>query len=254
MKQILLGILVVCLFSLSGCNLKEKYTRTIEIPLAVNSGQKLTVHTEVGSIDVAESNNPQAGLKAVITGRGDTIEKAQQVAESINIKIENSGNAVCVEIDKPAEIKNNWFSVDYSITVPANINLECKTDVGSVNVSGIRGDIDASCDVGSVICEEAYGKLRIRTDVGNIKAAFAEDAGGKVNADLAVDVGGIDFKCPKNLSAELDAATDVGSISSELPCKIRKDCCSRKLNGTIGSGDGNIRLRTDVGSIKIRKN
>jgi hypothetical protein len=252
MKKLFYVVLAVSGLLLSGCDLKEKYQRTVEVPLTISGGQKLVVHTDVGSITVADSNAPQGLVKAVITGKGDTIEKAQKVAEAINITAENNADGVIIKINKPAEIKNDWFAVDYTINTRQDISLDAKTDVGSINVSNIKGDIAASCDVGSITCENAGGKLKLNADVGNISAAFAEDAGSGVIADLSVDVGNIHFKCPKNLSAGIDASTDVGSISSDLPITVQGNVCSKKLNGTIGSGEGSIRLKTDVGSIKIK--
>ena len=251
MKKLIFPILAFGLF-FAGCDLKEKYKRTVEMPLSISNGQKLVVHTDVGSIRVCESNSTQYSLKAEITGKGDTIEKAQKVAENINITIEsNGGGDVLVKINKPVEIKSNWFAVDYTIIVPANINLECKTDVGSINISDIKGDIFASCDVGSIHCENAGGKLKLNTDVGDIRTVYAEDANSQVVADLSVDVGSIHFKGPKNLSAKIYASTDVGAIHSSLPATVEGGCCSKKLNTTIGRGEGNIRLTTDVGSIHI---
>lgn len=238
--------------ALTGCDLKEKYERTVDLPLAIIAGQKLVVHTEVGSIKVTGSNSQQGGIKVKITGRGDTIEKAQKVAQNINITVKNDNNNVYIKINKPSEIKSNWYSVDYTIEVPANIGLEYKTDVGSATVSNIKGDIAASCDVGSITCENVWGKMNLNANVGNISLAYAEDVNSQVNAELSVDVGSVHFKGPKNISAKFNVLTDVGSIHSDLPITVTGDICSKKLNGTVGQGQGNVRLKTDVGSIDIK--
>jgi hypothetical protein len=250
MKKLLLWLAVICL-TLTGCDLKEKYERSVEIPLTISNGQKLVVRTDVGSIKVTGGNTQQAGIKAKITGKSDTIEKAQKVAENINITVENNANSVIVKINKPIEFKGDWFTVNYVIDVPEDISLEYKTDVGSATVSNIKGDIAISCDVGSITCENVRGKINLDADVGNISLAYAEDANGRVDAEMSVDVGSIHFKGPKNMSAKLNASTSVGSIHSSLPITVEGNICKKSLNGTVGQGEGSVRLKTDVGSINI---
>jgi hypothetical protein len=255
MRKIFLRLCIISVISslaLTGCDLKEKYERTVDLPLAISAGQKLVVHTEVGSIKVTGSNTQQSGIKVKITGRGDTIEKAQQVAQSINIAVEDDNNNVYIKINNPPEIKSNWYSVDYTIEVPENISLEYKTNVGSATVSNIKGDIAASCNVGSITCENASGKANLNANVGNLSLAYAEDANSQANAEMSVNVGSIYFKGPKNMSAKLNVSTDVGSIHSDLPITVTGNFCSKKLNGTVGQGQGNVRMKTDVGSIDIK--
>ncbi len=245
-------ISVISTLALTGCDLKEEYERTVDLPLTISAGRKLVVHTEVGSIKVTGSNTQQSGIKAKITGKGDTIEKAQEVAQNINITVEDDNNNVYIKINKPLEVKSSWYSVEYTIEVPENISLEYKTDVGSATVSNIKGDITASCDVGSITCENASGKVNLVADVGNVSLAYAEDANSQVDAEMSVDVGCIYFKGPKNISAKFNASTDVGSIHCDLQIPVTANVCSKKLDGTVGQGQGNVRLKTDVGSIDIK--
>lgn len=247
----LAGSAVICL-ALTGCDLKEKYERSVEMPLSISAGQKLVVYTDVGSIKVSGGNVQQTGIKAKITGRADTIEKAQTVAEAVKIIVEDNNNNILIKIDKPAMTKSNWYEVDYTIDVPEDIGLEYKTDVGSATVSNIKGDILISCDVGSITCENVRGKMNLNADVGNISVAYAEDTNGQVNAELSVDVGSIHFKGPKNISAKLDVSTDVGSIHSDLPITVQGNVCKKSLNGTVGQGEGFVQLKTNVGSIDIK--
>jgi hypothetical protein len=252
MKKIIFVVLVSVAFLFTGCNPKETYKKTIETPFLIKGGQKLIVQTDVGSIRVDESNSPEPKLKAEITGKGETIEEAQKVAESVKIKIENQANGdVCVKIIKPAEIKNDWLSVDYTINVPADIILDCKTDVGAINITGIKGDIYATCDVGSINCDKVSGNLHLKTDVGDIHATCADDTPGLVKTNISTDVGSIHYKGPENMSAKIKATSDVGKIHSNLPAKIEGDNVSKKLNATAGKGEGDVILRTNVGSINI---
>ncbi|MGA2916844.1 MAG: DUF4097 family beta strand repeat-containing protein [Sedimentisphaerales bacterium] len=254
MKKLLIwlaGFIALCLL-LTGCDLKEKYERPVEMPLSISAGQKLIVQTEVGSIKVSDCNAGQgSSIKAKITGRADTIEKAKMVAEAAKINVEYKNNDVVIKINKPEAINKSWLSVDYTIEVPQETSLDCRTDVGNANISNIAGDIAVSCDVGSITCENARAKTNLKGNVGNIRLVYAEDANIAVNANLSTDVGNIHFKGPKNMSAKFDAKTEVGSISSSLPLTVQEDFCKKSLSGTVGQGQGNVQIQTDVGSIHI---
>ena len=88
-------------------------------------------------------------------------------------------------------------------------------------------------------------------DVGDIRAAYTADAPAALEFSAATDVGGIEFTGPKEISAHLTAQTNVGDIHTNRPLTVRGRM-NRSVRAALGSGDGQIRLRTNVGSIKIR--
>ena len=68
---------------------------------------------------------------------------------------------------------------------------------------------------------------------------------------LEADVGKIRFAGPANLSAKVDASTNIGSIETDLLLTITGKFIERQIHGTIGEGTATVVLRTDVGSIEI---
>lgn len=248
-----IAVLTVTLFIfLAGCNPQERYSRTVEMPLAIINNQELAISLDVGSIGISGKDIENGSITAKITGKGDTIEKAKTVAESISIEVETNKNTVFIKINKPIKVKDNWYSVDYTIESPEYISVKARTDVGSITISNIKGDIVAESDVGSINCKNIFGKTHLKTDVGNITLAYNEEAAGPIDSELSVDVGSITFRGPKNLSAKIDVQTDVGSINTILPITLTGNLSSKKINGVIGNGEGKISLKTDVGSITIK--
>jgi hypothetical protein len=53
------------------------------------------------------------------------------------------------------------------------------------------------------------------------------------------------------MSAKISASSSVGKINSAQPGTKQKDGCEENFNGSIGKGEGDISLSTDVGSIDI---
>ena len=64
--------------------------------------------------------------------------------------------------------------------------------------------------------------------------------------------GGIDLKTPPDFSAAVDVSTHNGSIDSNLAITVKGKLSRRKIQGTIGKGEGKLHLETHNGSIDIR--
>ena len=135
---------------------------------------------------------------------------------------------------KPVKSEDdNWdnLSVDLYITVPSNTPLDISTDIGSIEITDLKTQIKAVTNVGSIKTVNVVGEIQLTTDIGNIE-----------------------FVAPHNFSAQLQANTKVGAIESEFPLDISKiDFTANKAKGTIGSGEKNVNLKTEVGKISIKK-
>ena len=88
--------------------------------------------------------------------------------------------------------------------------------------------------------------------MGKINVNYVRTALPVVDADITTDVGTINFVGPDKLSVMLDASVGVGSVDTDLPVTLIGKISKKRLKGTIGKGEGNLRLKTDVGSIKIK--
>jgi len=111
--------------------------------------------------------------------------------------------------------------------------VKVRTDVGDVACTGLRGEID------------------LHTNVGSLRAAYAEDAPAALRAALKTNVGDIEFTGPADLSAHLTAAANVGSINTDRPLTVRGSL-KQSIQASLGQGEGHVELNTNVGSIKIR--
>ena len=252
--------LVFCLSSvlfINGCEInignwsRSTYERTIQQQAALATGSTLIAETDVGSITVTGADVVDCNLTATIRVKAPTEQKAQEIAEQVKIELVPKGNTLTVETTKPPKKCKRSICISFDITVPEQTNLQLVSDVGKIHISDIIGEINARTDVGKIYCEEISGNIDLKTDVGKVKVVYSKTAPAVCNANIATDVGGIDFTSPANLSAAIHAQTDVGSIRTDLPITV-KGKIGKTLHGTIGAGKGKITLRTDVGSIKIK--
>jgi hypothetical protein len=121
------------------------------------------------------------------------------------------------------------LSVDLHISVPPGVLPDLQTKMGSVELYDLEGRIKAVADMGAIKAVNTTGDLELFTKMGSIE-----------------------FVAPKDLSAKVSARTKMGSIKSDLPLEINQsDMFGKSAEGTLGTGQGDIRMSTDMGSISL---
>jgi DUF4097 and DUF4098 domain-containing protein YvlB len=107
-------------------------------------------------------------------------------------------------------------------------------------------------DLGSVKAVNTTGKVNLATELGAIKFTAPKDlAAGDI--ELFSKMGDIELIAPRDLSARLEVENKMGSIKSDLPLKVnKKDMFKRSAKATFGTGQGSIRMRTNMGSIRLK--
>jgi hypothetical protein len=244
----LLMVVAGCTINIGGCCGNAKYERSEQLNASMSQITTLDVATNVGSITITGTEDTKdCNVTANITAKADTKEEAKKLVEQIKIRLEPNGDKLRVT----TEGSMKCISLNFNIKVPKRINIDCRTDVGSINVSNITGNINATTNVGSINAEAATGKLNFKNDVGDISVKYAADAPAACQADMKTDVGKIEFTGPNNMSAQLEAKTDVGSIDTALPVTVTGKV-GKNLNGKIGNGEGKVYLSTKVGAITIK--
>jgi len=186
----------------------------------------LTLSTSDGAIDVAN-----------ITG---TVEART-----------SDGSIEARNIDGDTKLRTS----DGSITGTAMKagTLDCHTSDGRIKLSDIAASsVTADSSDGSITIELLYADVtNVRAIDGAIRIEFKPDAPKALNVNATASDGSITLVTPPGVSATIDAGTSDGSIHTELPITVRGKV-GKSLQGTIGDGQGRIRLRTSDGSITIR--
>lgn len=252
-----LGLYLSMAIFLLGCCVdvaevfKAKYERTERISVPLTDIAGLRVENEVGSIAITGAHVTDCNITAVITVKAHTKEEAREFAEKVEIDAEASGGQLDIKATKPAALRSRSMVVDFQITTPRQLNLDCTAHVGNIRISDIEGKIKASADVGSLTCNQVAAGVDLEVNVGSVKVKYSELAPAACNADIVANVGSIEFAGPPHLSAEVDARTNVGSINTSRPITVVGKV-GKSLKGTIGSGQGRVYLKTNVGSIEIK--
>lgn len=249
-------VVFLCLFLvLSGCEnagslFRAKYQRTEQASVPITGETELNIETDVGSITVTGSDVTDCNITAEITVKAQTKEEARRLADEIKMEFEYSGDTLTIKTVKPDELKKKSLVVDFKITSPRRMNLDCSTGVGTVTVSDIEGRIEASANVGSIICSSVVAELDLSSNVGSVKVKYKETAPAACTASITTNVGSIEYTAPPQLSAQVRASTNIGSVETAKPITVVGKV-GKSIQGKIGSGEGKVTLKTNVGSIEI---
>jgi len=257
MKKHLLinSCLAVCLCALivfSGCSdFKAKYGRTANVSVPVGQAAELCVETAVGSITITGADVTDCNVTAEIIVKAETQEEARKLAEQVKIEAKRDGDKLSVKVSKPAELKKRSLEVKFKIIAPKRFKVDCSVNVGSVSISEMNDRIKVSGNVGSIFCRQVVGDIDLTSNVGSVEVEYSDAAAAACNAAITTNVGSIEFAAPAQLSAQVNASTNVGSVKTDKPITVVGKV-GRSVNGTIGAGEGKIRLKTNVGSIHIK--
>lgn len=147
--------------------------------------------------------------------------------------------------------RDNDVQVEFTVRVPEGVRLAARTVNGAVDVKPIKSD---------VLVRTVNGRVTVATsrsaDVNTVNGAI-DASMGTVSAagPLALKTvnGTVTVRLPKDVNAELRASTVNGHVESDLPLLMRNiSSRNRHVDGTLGSGGGELRLETVNGSIFLR--
>lgn len=182
--------------------------------VSVSSQITLKVKGINGSVDVQSvSGTDQVKVSGEKVVSANTYSDAQAHLKDINIEIDEFTNELLVRTSQPQYSNGRSYDVNYTISVPAHLN---------VVVENVNGSID--------------GKLYVPQN-------------GTV--DLSLQNGNIRLEVPQITSADFSASLTNGSIAVQNLTLYNRVETSRMLHGTLGNGDGTISLNTTNGNIDV---
>jgi DUF4097 and DUF4098 domain-containing protein YvlB len=141
--------------------------------------------------------------------------------------------------------------VDFTVHVPAGVNLVAKTVQGDVTADSLGANVKAYTVNGDVeVSTKGYAEAS--TVNGSIRAAMgkADWTGG---LDFNTVNGGITVTLPAGFGASVEAKTVNGELDSDFPLTVQGRFSRRTFRGTIGNGGRDLTLSTVNGSIRLLK-
>ncbi len=149
--------------------------------------------------------------------------------------------------------KRNTTVVDYTLTVPRQVRLDKVSNVnGSIEVEGVRGEVNLSTVNGSLSAEGLVSETSISSVNGKVEAVL-ERLDTVKSVTISTVNGKASVTIPQSSDAEVSASTVNGSITADQPLTVKKHWpVGRELSGTLGTGGTRIKLSTVNGAIAVR--
>jgi DUF4097 and DUF4098 domain-containing protein YvlB len=147
---------------------------------------------------------------------------------------------------------DNPPSVEYTLTVPRTVRLdEIKLINGALDVTGVTGEVHASCINGRLEAHNLAGRAELSTINGRLDARFAQLSGSSV--ELNSVNGSVELTIPSDSKAETEASTVSGGIDNDFGLHVNHHrVVGHDLRGELGTGGPRIKLANVNGRIEIR--
>jgi len=211
----------------------------------------LGIETGVGAITVTGADVVDCNVTAEVRVKAETEEEARKLAEQVKIETELVGDRLLVKVSKPKGLKKRPLEAKFRVVAPKQLKLDCTINVGSISVSDMNDTIKVSGNVGSISCQQVRGDIVVTSNVSSVDVVYASTARSACHTDITTNVGSINLTVPPQWSAQVSAATNVGAVKTDKPIAVLGKL-GKSINGTVGSGEGRVRLKTNVGSVHIK--
>jgi Putative adhesin len=132
-------------------------------------------------------------------------------------------------------------------------SLQMRTGDGGVDASDIDGTISAVSGDGHITVEGRFDVLQAKSGDGRINVRVRK--GSKLDSSWSVisGDGSIEVAIPNDLSADIDANSHDGSVSTDVPLTIQGTVGKSRLRGKLNGGGQTLTIHTGDGSIHLRE-
>lgn len=189
----------------------------------------------------------------IITGEkrveSESTEDAEAYLPELEVNVQGLTDEVFVETTQPQNTGDRNYLVDYTITLPKNLEVQVTHVNGIVTLDSIENDVTVNTVNGEVRLIGIVGSALVNVANGTIESDVTLPLAGTI--DLNTGNGNINLAIPTNTSAEFSATVAIGSISVSNLVLQNEVRTSTSRRGTLGNGQGTISLKTINGNIRV---
>lgn len=168
----------------------------------------------------------------------------------VTIDVESHPGTVNVHTHYPKG-EGAEVAVEYRVHVPFRVLLGSVGTVnGSVIVKGVDGGGELRTVNGNVEVFDSAGRFSEKTTNGNLRLELRKlEEGGPMRLETVN--GSVILGLPAGSGANVSALSMNGELYSEFPVTSKTGVAPRAFSGKLGTGGGNISVRTINGGIKL---
>ena len=243
----------------AGCDivtadLRSEESSTWQKTYTVGANGRLEIGNVNGRIRAEPTDGNTVEVTATKKARGATPEQAKAALDRASIVESVEPNSVKLEtkIQRTQGIVFNGgnLQVEYTVKVPAGVEVRLTTTNGGITVTGLKGRVFAETTNGGVEARGVTGQLEASTTNGGLDIDLAAVADGGVK--LECTNGGINVRLPREAKATISASITNGGISSDsLPIDVVGEKSRRRLEGRMNGGGPRLQIEGTNGGITL---
>ncbi|HLW84921.1 MAG TPA: DUF4097 family beta strand repeat-containing protein [Candidatus Sulfotelmatobacter sp.] len=231
----------------------QAYTEEFHKTYAISADGRVELDNINGNVHISVWDQHEVKVDAI--KRAGTKERLDEV----RIEVESSADSLSIETKYPEHdhtfnwgSRNNPASVEYTLTVPRGVRLdEIKLINGALDVTGVSGEVHASCINGRLEAHNLSGRAELSTINGRLDARFDQLGGSSV--ELKSVNGSVELTIPSDSKAEIEASTVSGGIDNDFGLHVNNHrFVGHDLRGQLAGGGTRIRLENVNGRIEVR--
>jgi DUF4097 and DUF4098 domain-containing protein YvlB len=245
-----LCVVFVLGFAAHASDHRGTFTEEFHQTYAVTADGRVELENINGDVHISTWDQNQVKVDAV-----KYADSKDQLAEA-HIEVDSGKDYVAIRTRYSDHdhwgMHNNPASVEYTLTVPRSVHLdEIKLINGALDVSGVAGEVRASCINGRLEAHNLSGRADLSTINGHLDAKFDRLSASPI--ELKSVNGYVELTIPSDSKAEIEANTISGAIDNDFGLHVnRHRMVGRDLRGELGDGGPHIKLSNVNGRIEIR--
>ena len=204
-----------------------------------------------GAVHIAAWDENKVKVDAVKTAH------TEERLKDAEIRIEARADSMSIETHYREqnegwhEGRNNPASVEYTLTVPRSARLdEIKLINGALDVTGVSGEVHASCINGKLTARGLSARVKLATINGPLDATF--DRLPAASVELSSINGQVELTMPSDAKANIEATTIHGGIDNDFGLHTNDHrFVGHDMRGELGGGGAEIRLNNVNGPIHV---
>jgi hypothetical protein len=258
--------------SLAGClgvgpnlGFGEEASELVERSVAADEVRELRVTNAIGDVSVAADATDRIDVRV----RKRASSRGRLADISVETAVVDGVLVVETRVDDADWFTRRSPSTDVTITVPRGeagpLVAAVASEIGSVSLTGTRGDTRASTATGDVTATGVDGYLSLRSELGSVTASDVTgiDAASTELGDVTVDLLGLrgDVEIGSDMgSVAVNVADDLGvdviaesetAVDSDLPLS-EVSTGARRVAGRLNGGGHRLHVASEFGDVSLR--
>ena len=223
------------------CEVRE-YSLANARSIVIDGGQN-------GGIRVEAWNQSGIRIRAVVTARAMSQERAQELASEVEV----SANSPSMHAAGPRNLRRESWAVTWYVSAPAGTDIDLEVLNGGIRISGMTGTTRFRATNGGVRLIDMAGDVSGSTTNGGLEIELSGRSWTGAGMDVRATNGGVELTVPEGYSGEFETGTVNGRLNLDFPITVQGRFGGRDLQFTLGDGGARIRARTTNGGVRIRR-